>query len=154
VQYLRSGQRVRAFPEFQFQNNKVEEVFMNELTEQIEEARVRVAHYRGKAERPGSRLEDEFALEKARNRLLTLELRLIKQWPGPQAIRQTQKPSEIQDAHQQTVRSRVRSTFPIIQRTKRKHISISAREKAEADFAVLQAKRPEKNSVTGEQEDR
>lgn len=52
---------------------------MKDFREEIEEARAKVAHLRIRAERPGSRLEDEFALEKARTRLLTLELREVRQ---------------------------------------------------------------------------
>ncbi|MGX1495825.1 hypothetical protein ACSSV1_000846 [Labrenzia sp. MBR-25] len=52
---------------------------MRDLTDEIEEAQAKVAHLRIRAERSSARLEDEFALEKARNRLLTLELRNLKQ---------------------------------------------------------------------------
>ena len=42
---------------------------MRDLKDEIEEAQAKVAHLRIRAERPSARLEDEFALEKARNRL-------------------------------------------------------------------------------------
>ncbi len=51
---------------------------MTDLQDQIEEARRQVWIRRSIAEKPGAGLEDEFALEKARTRLLTLELRALK----------------------------------------------------------------------------
>ncbi len=52
---------------------------MNHLKEQIEEAQRQVSICRRRAEKPGAGIEDEFALEKARNRLLALEVRALKQ---------------------------------------------------------------------------
>ncbi|CTQ53214.1 hypothetical protein LP7551_01735 [Roseibium album] len=124
---------------------------MNELRAEIEEARVRVAHYRGKAERPESRLEDEFALEKARNRLLTLELRLVKLGQGLQVKVQKLKQSQPQGTGLQGRRNPTRPAAVEYARTKRKQISASAREKAEADFAALQTKELGNKTVTGEQ---
>jgi hypothetical protein len=57
---------------------------MRDLKEELEAARITVAHCRRRAERPGSSLEDEFALEKARNRLLTLELKDLRLAKGLQ----------------------------------------------------------------------
>ncbi len=59
---------------------------MRDLKDEIEEAQAKVAHLRIRAERPSARLEDEFALEKARNRLLTLELRILKQGRDVRAV--------------------------------------------------------------------
>ncbi|POF29652.1 hypothetical protein CLV41_10875 [Roseibium marinum] len=93
---------------------------MNELKEQIESAREKVAYCRIRAERPSARLEDEFALEKARTRLLTLELRLLKLGQGQRA----------------GVNPKV-SDGKII-RTKREQKVSTARERAEAAFGSLQ----------------
>ncbi|MBD1544878.1 hypothetical protein [Roseibium aggregatum] len=51
---------------------------MTEIQDQIEDARRRVAICQRRAERPGARVEDELALQSARNRLLTLELRVLQ----------------------------------------------------------------------------
>jgi hypothetical protein len=125
---------------------------MNELRAEIEEARVRVAHYRGKAERPESRLEDEFALEKARNRLLTLELRLVKLGQGLQVKVQKLKQPQPQGIGLHGRRNSTRPAAVEYSRTKRKQISTSAREQAEADFAALQAKELGNQIVADEQE--
>lgn len=93
---------------------------MNGLKQEIDQARERVAHLRIKAERPGSRLEDEFALEKARTRLLTLELRLLKR--GQEAQSSERRPS---------------GTAPKVIRTNSEQVFRSARERAEAAFAAL-----------------
>lgn len=93
---------------------------MNGLKQEIDEARARVAHLRIKAERPGSRLEDEFALEKARTRLLTLELRLSKR--GADVQSRERRPS---------------GAISRIERTNREQMPRSARERAEAAFAAL-----------------
>ncbi|TYC55685.1 hypothetical protein FMN50_11615 [Rhodobacterales bacterium] len=94
---------------------------MNGLKNEIEEASARVAHLRIKAERPGSRLEDEFALEKARNRLLTLELRQMKRGGG-----EPKSPTRPVTAN----------TFS--KRTKSEYRIGSARERAEVAFKALQ----------------
>lgn len=115
---------------------------MNDLTEEIEEARVRVAHYRGRAERPGSRLEDEFALEKARNRLLTLELKLLKLGQGQRTRRTPQNPAMHSGVRPQGSYGAGKPPIERGVRTKRKQIIVSARQKAEADFVKLQTKEP------------
>ncbi|WP_299817599.1 hypothetical protein [uncultured Roseibium sp.] len=93
---------------------------MNELKDEIEAAREKVAYCRIRAERPSARLEDEFALEKARTRLLTLELRLLKLGQGQRA-----------GGNQKVSEGRVL-------RTKREHKVSTARERAEAAFGSLQ----------------
>ena len=111
--------------------------------DQIEEARDRVAHFRLRAERPCARLEDEYALEKARTRLLTLELKSLR--------------SQMKANEQSGKRGRGRPAEPVTQspsnpgvnramRTKHKHLSLSARERAEASFAALK-----KNTDTREE---
>ncbi len=99
---------------------------MSELTDQIEAARAKVAHCRIRAERPTARLEDEFALEKARNRLLTLELRQMKLARG-------------QSGSVANTGSTGRSKLPAKSRirTKSEHSPMTARERAEAAFAAL-----------------
>ncbi|MBN9673472.1 hypothetical protein [Roseibium aggregatum] len=92
------------------------------LKSEIEEARERVAQCRIRAERPQSRLEDEFALEKARNRLLTLELRLLKQGLGHMGARQQPRAEAFNG-----------------KRTKPEHLPRTARQRAEEAFAGLQA---------------
>lgn len=91
---------------------------MSGMTEEIEDARAKVAFYRLRAERPGSRLEDDFALERARVRLLTLELRHLKQGG-------------------ETKSRSAPAGFP--KRTKREQLPGTARDRAETAFASLQA---------------
>ncbi|MHA7777376.1 hypothetical protein [Roseibium sp. M-1] len=104
---------------------------MKDFREEIEEARAKVAHLRIRAERPGSRLEDEFALEKARTRLLTLELRQLRQ--GPEQRRVTDAARSQPTA---LVSRRVGLREGI--RTKHEHMPKSARERAEEAFSSLQ----------------
>ena len=99
---------------------------MTELKEQIEAARKTVAHFRIKAERPSARLEDEFALEKARNRLLTLELRQLKCGNGTRAGRQVGQSRSGQGVA-------VSKGFG----TKRERGPMTTRERAEAAFSGL-----------------
>ena len=96
---------------------------MTEIQDQIEDARRRVEICQRLAERPEARVEDELALQSARNRLLTLELRVLKQivalqrkpGKGPGAPLVAPKPTRPE-----------------------KHRRMSARERAEAAFAQLQ----------------
>jgi hypothetical protein len=96
---------------------------MTEIQDQIEEARRRVEICQRRAERPEARVEDELALQSARNRLLTLELRVLRRVValqrklgkgpgGPMAVPEPARPQ--------------------------KHRRMSARERAEAAFAQLQ----------------
>jgi len=101
---------------------------MNDLKDQIEAAREKVAYCRIKAERPSARLEDEFALEKARNRLLTLELRLLKL--GGERPETGSKAAG--------GRGRARTDCLHEKRTKHEQVPRTARERAEAAFASLQ----------------
>ncbi len=90
---------------------------MTAVNDEIEEARVKVAHCRLRAERPGSRIEDDLALERARNRLLTLELRDIKRGSKvPVAALPGQK----------------------FKRTKQEQLPMSSRARADRAFADLQ----------------
>lgn len=108
---------------------------VNGLKEQIEEAMDRVAHCRLRAERPCARLEDEYALEKARTRLLTLELRCLRsELKSTDEARQRHQGGSERSRHEFKDRSEVGK----IMRTKHKHLSLSARERAEASFAALQ----------------
>lgn len=102
--------------------------------DQIEEARDRVAHFRLRAERPCARLEDEYALEKARTRLLTLELKSLKS--QMKASEQSGKRGQGRLAEPGT-HSSINPGVNRIMRTKHKHLSLSVREKAEASFAAL-----------------
>lgn len=110
------------------------------LKDQIEEARGRVAHFRLRAERPSARLEDEYALEKARTRLLTLELKsarsqmksndeAAKRTRGRNAVRGQRAPCEARASN--------------AMRTKHKHLTLGTRERAEASFAALQKEKTE-----------
>lgn len=89
---------------------------MNHLKAQIEEAQRQVSICRRRAEKPGAGIEDEFALEKARNRLLALEVRALKQ-----VATQQSKMLSGQNA-------------PQVQHSK----PMNAKERAEAAFAALQ----------------
>ncbi|KZM48998.1 hypothetical protein [Labrenzia sp. OB1] len=94
---------------------------MNELKDEIEAAREKVAYCRIRAERPSSRLEDEFALEKARTRLLTLELRLLKLGQGQRAggNQIASEGKQIRTKHVQkvsTARERAEAAFGSLQR--------------------------------------
>lgn len=104
------------------------------VKDEIEEARAKVAHCRIRAERPGSRLEDDFALEKARNRLLTLELRQLKLAGSAGHERRADK----------TRSQRSRTGERIASGTKRDQKLSAPREKAEKLFAALNQKRTDK----------
>ena len=114
---------------------------MRNLKEEIDEARAKVAHYRIRAERPGSRLEDDFALEKARNRLLTLELRQLKHAEVTGQERQRATPTSRRG---NSGRSCLRKSIG----TKSEQIRVTPRERAEKVFAALRQKQPD----TGERE--
>ena len=117
---------------------------MDGLKDQIEEARDRVAHFRLRAERPSARLEDEYALEKARTRLLTLELKNLRsQMKTKEASGKHDRRHISEHADHARADSDVRRSM----RTKHKHLSLNARERAEASFAALK-------KVTETQEDR
>ncbi|WP_417681595.1 hypothetical protein [Roseibium sp.] len=96
---------------------------MTEIQDQIEEARRRVEICRRRAERAGAGIEAELALQSARNRLLTMELRVLqrvvasqrKLCRGPDGPLVAAEPAKPQ-----------------------KHRRMSARERAEAAFAKLQ----------------
>lgn len=107
---------------------------MKDMNEEIEEARSKVALCRIRAERPGSRLEDDFALEKARTRLLTLELRQLKRGQDP---RQRGGSAGVRPAR--TNRAPMRTGA----RTNSEQKFGSARERAEQAFACLRRERPE-----------
>ncbi|WP_346895670.1 hypothetical protein [uncultured Roseibium sp.] len=96
---------------------------MNEIQDQIEDARRRVEICQRRAGRPGARVEDELALQSARNRLLTLELRVLRRVVGLQ--RKLGKgaggPSSVREPA-----------------TPEKNRRLNARERAEAAFAQLQ----------------
>jgi len=100
---------------------------LKDFREEIEEARAKVAHLRIRAERPGSRLEDEFALEKARTRLLTLELREIRQ--GARGVKDN--PRVASPLPQ-------RNSLRHASRTKSEHRPKSVRDRAEEAFSALQ----------------
>lgn len=125
---------------------------MNELKDEIEEARVRVAHFRGKAERPGSRLEDDYALEKARTRLLTLELRLMKQMQGKGATDPKPKLSKQGQTHSLGRASEIRAHRNHAIRTKSEQKLSLPRRKAEEAFAILAEKGSRKPSETAREE--
>lgn len=110
---------------------------MIELKEQIEEARVRVAHCRIKAERPSARLEDEYALEKARNRLLTLELKQLRQAEVKSGCKKTEKGSVSIGAHPSVRQGRVYPRYKNI-RTNHERKTLTVRQTAEKKFADLQ----------------
>lgn len=110
---------------------------MRNFKDEIEEARAKVAHCRIRAERPGSRLEDDFALEKARNRLLTLELRQLKLAGSVGHERRADTPRS----------QRSRSGERMISRTKRDQKFSAPREKAEKLFASLNQTRADKEGA-------
>jgi hypothetical protein len=112
---------------------------MKDFSEEIEEARAKVAHYRIRAERPGSRLEDDYALEKARTRLLTLELREAKM--GRDQDRSGQGAQRGQFNRGRPLRGNGK-------RTKSEQNHLTARERAEAVFAGLKQGGPFKGSGT------
>ncbi len=107
------------------------------LKEQIEQARDRVAHFRLRAERPCARLEDEYALEKARTRLLTLELKCLRSQVKPNEHPGTKGQGR---TSQQGRSSTGNPAVSRIMRTKHEHLRLSAREQAEASFAALKKK--------------
>jgi len=112
------------------------EDIVRNIKEEIENARAKVAHYRIRAERPGSRLEDDFALEKARNRLLTLELRQMKLDDGSrQNPRNVPTGAGRGNSEWSSRRTRVG--------TKRERGAMSHRERAEALFAPRQKTGPD-----------
>ncbi|MEM5585255.1 hypothetical protein WNZ15_22555 [Roseibium sp. AS2] len=111
---------------------------MKDISEEIEEARSKVAYCRIRAERPGSRLEDDYALEKARTRLLTLELRQLKRDQAPRH----------QAGNGPVPKSReVRSFETKRAGTKSEQKFGSARERAEDAFARLRHGRTEKRGA-------
>ena len=109
---------------------------MRNIEDEIDAARAKVAHCRIRAERPGSRLEDDFALEKARNRLLTLELKHLKQGQAQQK------------GVSSAVRCRTGQSIGFeTKRTKQEHLPRTARERAEKAFAILRKPRVGKQEV-------
>lgn len=108
---------------------------MSELKDQIEEARDRVAHCRLRAERPSARLEDEYALEKARTRLLTLELRSLRSEFKSADAAKMRRTGPSESANQTGTGIGVETSK--IMRTKHKQLRLNARERAEASFAAL-----------------
>ena len=109
---------------------------MNELKDQIEEARDRVAHCRLRAEKPSARLEDEYALEKARTRLLTLELRSLRsELKSGEAAKRRRNGSP--NAANPNSGGDCGAEVSKAMRTKHKHLRLNARERAEASFAAL-----------------
>lgn|GEM_PF-1701264 len=114
---------------------------MSELKEQIEEARDRVAQFRLRAEKPSARLEDDYALEKARTRLLTLELRSLRSELASGGTRK-KSPEGHHAAAERIGKERARADLGKVMRTKHKHLSMSARERAEASFAALRKTTP------------
>lgn len=105
---------------------------MRNIGEEIETARTAVARCRIRAERAGSRLEDDYALEKARNRLLTLELRQLKLAGGSLAATQAGDRAGVRHGNGGGAPSRIKS-----ERTKHEHSCGTARERAEQAFAAL-----------------
>jgi hypothetical protein len=103
---------------------------LNDFKDEIEEARAKVAQLRIRAERPGSRLEDDFALEKARTRLLTLELRQLRQGAGASG-------GTRENARMPSSLSR-RGRLSDVKRTKSEQNFRSVRERAEEAFSALQ----------------
>jgi hypothetical protein len=90
---------------------------VNHLKEQLEEARRQLAICRKRAERPGAGLEDEFALEKARNWLLTLELRVLKQLTNLQRkMLKGHKPQQAQQPRRMTAKERAEAAFADLQK--------------------------------------
>jgi len=96
---------------------------MTEIQDQIEDARRRVEICRRKAGRPEARVEDELALQSARNRLLTLELRVL------------QRIVTLQKRLGKAPNGALGAPEPAGCGT---HRRMSARERAEAAFAHLQ----------------
>ena len=88
-----------------------------DLKDQIEAARHKVEMLRRKAERPGARIEDEFALERARNRLLVLELRVLKQVTSLQRKMLNGKtPAPEQGRKPMTAKERAEAAFASLQK--------------------------------------
>ncbi|MCV0427170.1 MAG: hypothetical protein K5905_17045 [Roseibium sp.] len=82
-------------------------------------------------------MEEEYALEKARNRLLTLELKELKR----EQKSRVGKPEKVRaecDKAQRDNRKQVSGSSDNSIRTKRKQIFFSARQRAETKFAALQ----------------
>lgn len=111
---------------------------MRNIEEEIDAARAKVAHCRIRAERPGSRLEDDFALEKARNRLLTLELRLLK-------LEQGQAPKKATGGAARQGNGRGAAFQEM--RTKREQKAGTARERAEEAFSRLRKPEADKRGA-------
>ncbi|WP_297836323.1 hypothetical protein [uncultured Roseibium sp.] len=111
---------------------------MRDLKDEIEEAQAKVAHLRIRAERPSARLEDEFALEKARNRLLTLELRNLKQGREVHGSSSPKGNPGVVGSRQHMRQA------PFAKRTNSEHLPRTAREKAEAAFTAVQGIAAEK----------
>lgn len=89
---------------------------MNHVSEQIDEAWRQVDICRRRSEKPEATIEDELALERARNHLLTLELRALKHSRKAQCSVTSE-------------REGVRTGQPT---------RLTAKERAERDFAELQ----------------
>lgn len=110
---------------------------MSGLKDEIEAARERVAHYRLRAERPSARLEDEYALEKARTRLLTLELRGLKA-----ALKSKEAGKSVSFDHvsgaKRSGTDHINAEAGKWMRTKYEHLGLGTRAQAEASFAALQ----------------
>jgi len=88
-----------------------------DLKDQIEAARHKVEMLRRKAEHPGARIEDEFALERARNRLLVLELRVLNQVTSLQRKMLNGKtPAPEQDRKPMTAKERAEAAFASLQK--------------------------------------
>ncbi|NKI61789.1 hypothetical protein HCG46_26175 [Labrenzia sp. PO1] len=88
-----------------------------DLKDQIEAAQHKVEMLRRKAERPGARIEDEFALERARNRLLVLELRVLKQVTSLQRkMLKGHKPQQVQQPRRMTAKERAEAAFADLQK--------------------------------------
>ncbi|MCK7613622.1 hypothetical protein [Roseibium sediminicola] len=113
---------------------------MRNIEDEIDAARAKVAHCRIRAERPGSRLEDDFALEKARNRLLTLELRHLK-------LGQEQRPATSKGTTGPARHGTGRSAGFEARRTKHEQMPRTARERAEEAFATLRKPQTGKQEV-------
>jgi hypothetical protein len=115
-------------------------ILVRDYKDEIDAARAKVAQCRIRAERPGSRLEDDFALEKARNRLLTLELRQLKQGQDKRLAPRSETSVSPRGRPGQS------SGFEKIG-TKREHRPRSARERAEEAFATLRKPQADKQGV-------
>lgn len=111
---------------------------MRDFKEQMEEARDRVERCRLRAERPNARLEDDFALEKARNRLLTLELRSLKSQLGAVVPSKGVNSRGDSACKPQPGRGSARKAAGKTIGTKHELLRLKPRDRAEAAFAALQ----------------